>query len=173
MIQRSSESKNKPFERFYEKYNVEVVRYLSGKCASKQDAEDLTAQVFEYCYRQYERYDSSKASEVSWLYMIVRSRLKNYYRDRKINANFDDLDNYIKCDDDELEQAMILSELRNRLAEALKSLGETDRRIVILRYFKGKDISFISAQLKISNGAVRTRLSRALSKMEIQLKGIC
>lgn len=68
------------FESFYAQYAQQVHRYLYRKIGNVQDAEDLTADIFEYCYRQFNTFDPQKASIKTWLYVIVNSRYKNYLR---------------------------------------------------------------------------------------------
>jgi DNA-directed RNA polymerase specialized sigma24 family protein len=48
-----------------------------------EDAKDLTGEVFLAGFKSYEKYDSTKSSLASWLYVITNNRLKNYYRDKK------------------------------------------------------------------------------------------
>ena len=81
------------FESFYAQYAQQVHRCLYRKIGNVQDAEDLTADIFEYCYRQFNTFDPQKASIKTWLYVIVNSRYKNYLRSRRC---FEDIDDYME-----------------------------------------------------------------------------
>lgn len=157
------------FEEFYSTYYSRVLRYLSGKCAQREAAEDLTSQVFLYCYQNYERYDPKKASMASWVYMVANSRLKNYWRDRKSYVDIEEVQDFIPDDGDSLDAAILLDELRDDIADALEKLPERQRIIVVLRYFKGMSALEIGDMLGMSPVNVRVQLSRALDKMETTL----
>jgi RNA polymerase sigma factor (sigma-70 family) len=51
------------------------------------------------------------------------------------------------------------------LDEALAALGETDRRVVLLRYFENQTAAEVAATLKLKEAAAHKRLSRALEKL--------
>jgi len=51
------------------------------------------------------------------------------------------------------------------LDEALASLGETDRRAVLLRYFENKPLAEVGAALGVNEDAARKRVTRGLEKL--------
>ena len=153
------------FEAFYEKYFNTALYYTAKKVRSIQDAEDLVCDAFFYCYDHFSSYDESRASLGTWLYMILNSRIKNYYRDSKQYTDLDELREILPDGSNYMEQAVELEANRRMLAEGLNTLSETQRRIVILRYFQGCSTAETARQLQITEGNVRTQLSRALDKM--------
>lgn len=154
------------FTDFYRKYYNNVVGYLAQRVANRQDAEDIASQVFMYCYRNWDKYDEKKSSLQSWLYMVVRSRWKNYMRDRKQHEDIDDFTDVISDGTDFAEQAAELDSIRGRIARALGSLNEQQRSVIVLRYFKEKSDREIAEELQLSAANVRVIAHRALHKME-------
>lgn len=71
------------FDMLFEKYHENVFRYINKKIDNYYDAQDLTSEAFTYCYQHYGDYDPEKSAVSTWLYLIVNSRIKNYYRDKK------------------------------------------------------------------------------------------
>lgn len=70
-----------------------------------------------------------------------------------------------------LEDEVQKKELRKILLSVINSLGEPDSTIIIHRFYLGesaKDIAFVT---NLSEDNVRKRLSRALRKIEKELKG--
>src|SRR5262249_24171709 len=51
------------------------------------------------------------------------------------------------------------------LVEAMGSLGETDRNVLVLWYFENKPARGVAAGLKLSEAAAHTRVGRALEKL--------
>jgi len=157
-----------PFESVYDRYYFDIFRYLSSRMNQRQDVEDLTSEVFLYCYAHYEDYDPDKSSLSTWLYLVTNSRLKNYYRDRRESVDMEDVEPFLAAEGEELEQAVYLEQLRAELAKALEDLPERQKRAVVLRYFKEWDYSKIALDLDTTEGNIRVIISRALDRMEKQ-----
>lgn len=160
-----------PFEQIYRDYYRKILNYIYKKISSYQDAEDLTQEILAACYRNWANYDAAKASVSTWIFVIANNRLKNYYRDRKLMDSLDDEENPIELSShDFMEEAMIFEENKAALYEAIRILEETDRQIVMQKYFHNRTSNEIAYILHIKPGNVRVRLSRALDKMRNYLK---
>jgi RNA polymerase sigma factor (sigma-70 family) len=64
---------------------------------------------------------------------------------------------------------LMWSEIASRLDDAILKLPSADRRAVLLRYFENRPIHDIAAELNVSDGAARQRLSRAIDKLRHRL----
>lgn len=155
------------FEQVYTRYYSNILSYIRLKVDNQQDAEDLCSEAFLYCYDQYENYDPEKSSISTWLYLVVNSRIKNYYRDHKSHADIDDFSNVIPDEGDDMDRSIYLEQLRDTLGKAIATLPEKQQKIVILRYFKQMSSAEIADQLGLTPGNVRVLLTRALDKLEI------
>ncbi len=58
---------------------------------------------------------------------------------------------------------------RLELFEALRTLDALDRAVVVLRYWEDRSVAETAAEVGLSDGAVRTRASRALARLRMQL----
>lgn len=155
------------FDAFYRENYPKVCSWLKNKISNPDDIEDIVSDSFTYYYKNLERYDQKKASPATWLYVIVKSRWKNYMRDKKTNDDIEEIDLPGGSD---IEQAYYLQELRDAIADALLTLSERQRTIVILSYFQDKNSSEIAGMLGMSAANVRMELSRALKKMRGPLR---
>jgi RNA polymerase sigma-70 factor (ECF subfamily) len=156
-----------PFEEFYEKHYFNVYRYVCKRIGVTEDAKDLTSEVFFACFKSYEKYDSTKSSLVSWLYVITNNRLKIYYRDKKNTEPIDDyLGDVALSYDDDLGQAAYIDELRDVLADALSELPERSRQIMVLKYFEDKSAEEIADILGLTPVNVRVIASRAIKQLK-------
>ena len=156
------------FETVYDRYYFDIFRYLSKRVQNKQDAEDLTASVFLYCYEHYCDYDPEKSSIITWLYLITNSRLKNHYRDRREYVDLETMEPFLYSEDLALEHAVFLEQLRDELGNALAHLPDKQRQVIVMRYFEEKDYSYIAKRIETTEGNVRVLLSRTLDKIEKQ-----
>jgi RNA polymerase sigma-70 factor (sigma-E family) len=60
---------------------------------------------------------------------------------------------------------------RVELFAALRGLDPIDRAIVVLRYWEDRSVSETARDVRMSEGAVRTRASRALARLRTELSG--
>ena len=155
-----------PFEEVFARYYSGAVSYTCNKIGNVQDAEDLCSESFLYCYDHYDDFDPAKSSISTWLYLILNSRIKNYYRDHKSYSDLDELQNILPDEDTDLERGVYLQQLRGMLANALERLPQRQQEIVIMHYFQDMTSQQIAEALDMTPGNVRVQLSRALDKLE-------
>lgn len=161
---------NLTFDSFYNEYYNQVYWYIYKKINNTEDAQDLAGDVFCSCYKNFEKYDPQKSSITTWLYVIVNNRLKNYYRDRKTNVSIDDdFDESYFAVEDNMEQAVVLEEYRELLANAISAMPEKYQLIIILKFFGEKHSEEIAEIMDMSAINVRVTLSRALKKINEHL----
>lgn len=154
------------YESFYRAYYGLVLGYLKNRTNSHADAEDVTAKVFLYCYEKWESYDPSKASQQTWLFMIVRSRWIDFLRSNRSHDDIDELDEYLVMGDNPIENAIRLQAIRQELAKALKKLPENQRTAIIMRYFGDYSDSEIALRLNTSEGNIRVLIHRGINKLK-------
>jgi RNA polymerase sigma factor (sigma-70 family) len=58
---------------------------------------------------------------------------------------------------------------RLELFEALRTLDPVDRAVVVLRYWEDRTVADTAGAVGLSEGAVRTRASRALARLRAEL----
>lgn len=165
-LERIESRPSKPdFSVFYEQYHKKVFYYIKNKVTNPLDAEDLTGDVFEYCYRHYDSYDPNKSALTTWLYMITNCRVKNFYRDTR---SYIDLETVIGTIPDtvDLDEGVYLEQMRKLCEAAMHKLSERQRLIVRMRYYEDKTNAEIARALGMSQGNVRVQLSRALDTLE-------
>lgn len=154
------------YEVFYSENYDRVLYYVKNKLSSLEDAEDLTSEVFTYCYTHYDDYDPEKSSVTTWLYLIVNSRVKNFYRDHSVtNVDYEAVSETMQDQSIDLDQGIYLEQLHGALMRAIQSLPERQQKIVMMRYFENRSGEEIAERLGTTPGNVRVLLSRALDKL--------
>ena len=154
------------FEEVYEKYYKQIVAYFIKRIGNQPDAEDLTSEVFLYCYKNFSTYDPKKSSIATWIYLVAKSRYFNYCRDKRITENIDDFENLAADSADLMDNAIYLEELRSQLNAALTSLTERQKSIIVLRYFEDKSAEEIANIFCTSSNNIRVQLHKALKKLK-------
>lgn len=161
-----NETDEMSFEQVYERYFFDVFRFFVKRTENRQEAEDLTSEVFLYCYKNYSRYDAQKSAVSTWLFLVAKSMLKTFYRDKKQHLDISDFEEWLLADENDMSRAVYLEQLRGMLAEQIKRLPEKYQQAVIMRFFQEKDFFEIAQALNTSQGNVRVILSRAVAKLK-------
>ena len=153
-------------EKIYRDYHERVCGYIRSRINDMQDAEDIASSVFVKVFEKLDSFDESRASLSTWIYTIARNTLTDYYRTKKQFVELTEAQESGFSVEDEICN----EEMLERLADALESLPERERNIVILRYYSGRTLKEIAGRLGISYSHVKTLQNKALAKLKILLE---
>ena len=152
-----------------DRYKAGIFAYIYARVTNFQDAQEVTQDVFLAAYqglsnlKRWERFSS-------WLFRIAYNHCKKWQRkqirhpqpetienmDQKILDNF-----FVKAYHEEI--------LDQSVHEALNSLPETYREVLMLYYFGDMDSKGIAESLGTSPTAIRMRLSRAREQLKEEM----
>ena len=150
-------------EKIYSEFHRKVYGYILSKVGNSHDAEDIAADVFVKLYAKFDTFDESKASLSTWIYTLTRNTLTDFYRTRRVFEEIPESQDDGYSVEDEICNAQTLE----TLAQALETLDERERDIVILRYYSGKTLKDISEQMNISYSYVKVLQNKAFAKLRI------
>lgn len=148
--------------RLYEQYQNKVFRYFCGKVNNSTLAEDLCSEVFLKVYEKLDTFDETKASVSTWIFTVARNTLTDYFRTRRVHEEIPET----LADDSSVEEEVCREELLDTLAQALQSLDERERDIIILHYNSHITLTEIADRLGISYAYVKVLHQKALSRMK-------
>ncbi len=152
------------FALLVDKYKERIFALVYAKVGQFQDAEDLTQDIFLNAYKKLStlrRWDNF----YPWLYSIAANRCKNFYRAQKeqvetMNLLARNLNHQADVDAD--SEAVRVEQLH----EALASLPEMHRQVLVLRYMAGMKSKEIAETLRVSPNTIDQRLVRARAKLK-------
>ena len=132
-----------------------------------QDAEDAVQESFMVAL---ERLDECRRPErfAGWLLAIVRNRSRNLIR-RESLRRAEEIPASASSPGQSPERAADISTLRSRLREALNTLSEVQREIVLLHDLEGWKHAEIAEKLGMPSGTVRSHLHFARKALRVQL----
>ena len=150
-----------------------ILRFLRKRVRA-DDAEDLTAAVFEKVCRHARRFRSPNRKErmdaaFCWLMRITRNALIDYYR-RAEPVTIEYSDEVMARYAPPPEEELFRRELTANLAVGMRSLNREQGRLVASRYVAGLNIRQTALLMGISEGAVRSMQWRALENMRHRLE---
>ncbi len=153
---------SKLLNKIYAMYQRELYLYIFSLCRNREVAEDLLQETFLKALLSL----SSQHSNVrAWLYMVARNLYFNYIKKEKGKADLDEIRELPSAESDVAGQ-IILRESNRILYEALQTLTQVKREVLVLQYFGGLSQKEIAAVLHISPENVRVQSLRG--KREIK-----
>ena len=154
------------FEELVRRNEKRVYAVALRSSGSPEDAADITQEVFLRAWRSIEDFRGDSGFS-TWLFRITANLCVDFARHRQAQPQTqpltgeDDAERPIPDPAPTPEEHLENSELGRELAAALGEVSEEHRRIVLLRDVSGLSYTEIAEVLEISEGTVKSRLSRA------------
>ncbi|HXJ92786.1 MAG TPA: sigma-70 family RNA polymerase sigma factor [Terriglobia bacterium] len=154
------------FAALYEANFERVYAFIAGRVRHRDQAEDLTSEVFHKALAHLGRFEWRGAPFAAWLYRIAANTIANHTggarREHEVLAA-DDPPGVATAP--EIQPETEEGERRARLFRMVKSLPVDQRRVVNLRFSEEKSISEIAQEMGRSEGAVKQLQFRALETL--------
>jgi len=129
-----------------------------------EDAEDAVQEAFLHAYRAIDRFLPDQAFG-AWLHRIVANAALDATRRRKVR----DADELPETVASPFKDPAEKSELRQRLTEALATLPDRQRAVIVLHDVEGYKHAEIGKMLDIPEGTARSDLHYARSQLRLVL----
>ena len=158
------------FSAIIERYQVPIRRYIVRLgCTDEHDVEDVLQEVFLKCYLHLNDYDTSLKFS-SWLYKIAHNETMSSFRKKRVRPVTMIHEEDLKLFENIPEKTDFLNDLiresdAKNLHDALMSLNENYRTVIVLRFFEEKSYTEISDILQIPEGTVATYINRGKKKL--------
>jgi RNA polymerase sigma-70 factor, ECF subfamily len=152
------------FAELYEIHFHRVYAYVVGKVRRREEAEDVTSEVFHQALANIGSYEWRGVPFLAWLIRIAANVITDRWR--QLSRESDDPVPEDLEDDtaEDIEQCAALSQL-------VQGLPEDQRRVVVLRFVEQKSIKEIAKEIRRTEGAVKQLQFRALTKLRAQMEG--
>jgi RNA polymerase sigma-70 factor, ECF subfamily len=155
-------AQNEParFAELYEQNFARIYTFFARRVANREEAQDLTAEVFHQALASIKNFKWQGAPFVAWLYGIAANVLSRYWRrqGRDPSAEIDALSDA----GDGIERSVLLGQL-------VASLLPDQKQVIIRRFVDQKSIREIAQELGRSEGAIKQLQLRALENLRQRL----
>ena len=152
------------FGELYQRNVYQVYAYVSRRVGTREEAEDITSDVFHHALENLKTFEWRGAPFAAWLIRIAAHRVIDRWRSTAREAGNPIADEPKDLRMEEIEQ-------RAALFQLVKRLPEDQRRVVVLRFVEEKSIREIAQELRRSEGAVKQLQFRALEKLRASVEG--
>jgi len=186
LVERYLQGDSAALERLVVKYQNRIYNVVLKICADPDDAAELTQETFVKVIQNLDRFEG-RSGFYTWAFRIAVNLTLNYCRRntrlavRSLDAEQRQYDSQERqvlkdylSDDSSPDAAVVVQrkELYEIATKALMGLDEAQRAVVILRDIEDMSYARIAEVLDIELGTVRSRLSRARSKLREVLEAI-
>ena len=161
-------------EGLMERYQQDIFRFCLHYLKDTERSKDMAQETFIRVFTASDRFDPSRKFR-PWVLCIARNLCLNELK-RKKTVRMESLDEYasnagvdagrlLTATEDSPYEFAMSGERRGLLEEALDTLKEDAREIVTLRFFERMSAREIAEIVGSTEGAVRTKLHRALKSL--------
>lgn len=160
------------FNELFRRHSRSLLQTAQRVLGNRADAEEAVQDSFLYAWRHVHRYDSSRASTLTWLSVIARSRAFDRLRARARQDRLAEAEE-LRGQTDETRpigfDRVLDGERETRIQAALRSLPRSQREVMELRFWGGLSQSEVAELLDIPLGTVKTRCNLAARRLRSQL----
>ncbi|MDO8557074.1 MAG: sigma-70 family RNA polymerase sigma factor [Candidatus Jorgensenbacteria bacterium] len=166
LITSAKNGNNEAFGELYDRYLPKIYRFVFLKVGRKQDAEDLTHQVFMQAWEHIGNFEFQGFPFGSWLYRIASNAVIDYYRTFKRTFDIEAIPKEVLAHDPELESSLDSAFSIELVRSAITKLDHDQQNVVIMRFVNDLSTKEIADILGKSEGAVRVIQHRALKQLK-------
>lgn len=151
------------FGQLYELYIDRIGRYIYYKVGNREEAEDLTEQVFLKAWENIQGFRGEPAAFPVWIFRLAHNLVIDYHRTRRQTTELHEFIEDSHPLPDEIVDARLDNEM---LRKAIAKLTNEQQQVVILRFIHGLPHAQVAEILKKNEVAVRGIQYRAIVALQ-------
>ena len=147
----------------------QVYSYACMMLRNREDAEDVTQDVFVRLWQNWDSVESKKRT--AWLIRVTHNRCIDLIRNKKaaiiqqrINSDID-LDTMPEKGTIRPDKNMEEKEVQENLLKAMNQLQETTQSMILLHYYQGMTFNTIGDILEINSNTVKVAVHRGRKRL--------
>src|SRR3990167_8753532 len=138
LVKQAKAGKVEAFGKVYDLLVRRVFRFTLWRVGNKEDAEDITEEVFLKAWQSLTSYEEKGPPFEAWLFKICRNKVIDHYRTKKKQVSLDSLASL--ADNSKSPEEIAYHKLQ--MSEVIKSLVKIKssyQEIIILKFIEDKE----------------------------------
>ena len=161
------------FGALYDLYMPRIYRFVFLRTRQKEDAEDLTHQIFVNAWQNLHRYESRGFPFGSWLYRIATNAVIDHYRTARTHAPLEAIPEEMLSEPNSMGEAVDTAINLHRIRVMLTKLEHDQQNVLLMKFVDDMTNREIAEALRKTEGAVRVIQHRAIKRLkELHEKGV-
>lgn len=159
LVQRALGGDLDAFETLYERYSESVFRSVQAVVRDRAASEDLLQECFVRAYRNLHRVDQTVDSLAPWLHRIALNlAYSRVSRRNPLLPGWEVMANILASSRFAPENLAEDAELQQAVWDAIDSLDDKYRLVIVLYYLQELSLGEIAERLEMPTGTVKSRL---------------
>lgn len=156
------------FAELYENNFERVYAYIARRVHDRDEAQDLTSEVFHDALKNLERFEWRGVPFAAWLFRIAANGIADRSKSSRRRA-VNDVDVADLPDRDAGGAGLDEIEHRARLFKLVDGLPKDQGRVIVMRFAEEKSIREIATALRRSEGSIKQLQFRGLQNLRVRL----
>jgi RNA polymerase sigma-70 factor (ECF subfamily) len=153
------------FEAVYDRLVGPVYGVIRRVLRDPSQSEEVTQEVLLEVWRMAARFDPAMGGAATWVMTIAHRRAIDRVRSTTAAADREHRTAEVHTPHDEVAEAVEASLDRERVRRCLEGLTEVQRESITLAYYGGYSYREVAGLLKVTLGAIKTRIRDGLIRM--------
>ncbi len=151
------------FEAFFRQYERLVFKNAYLLTGRKEEADDVLQEVFVSVWKSRGTFDPGKGKLTTWLHRVTVNKCLEMNRKKRVPTTpLEDIDPPAASVADDV---LVSRQEYEKLMEAMKTLDQKHRAVLVLRYFNDLSYEEISQAVGIPLGTVKSRINNGLKML--------
>ena len=152
----------------YGNYVGTIVNSIMQDCMSREDVEEVTADVFVTFWKSAE--NLLPLNLKGYLSRVARSLALRKLREKTQELPLEE--DVLFIEEDSLIERIDQEERDRRVREAVLSMTQPDQEIFLRHYYYCQSVAVIAEKMKMNPSTIKTRLKRGREKLRQYLTGL-
>lgn len=166
LIARAKGGESEAFGSLYDFYMPRIYRFVLLKVSLREEAEDLTHQIFLKAWEKIDQYNFKGYSFGSWLYRIARNTVIDYYRGNTQQISVDSVPEELLVSPISSEENVETKMEWEKLLESITKMKDIEQDVLIMRFVEEMTHKEVAEVIGKSEGAVKVIQHRALKNLK-------
>lgn len=168
LVRRVLAGQTDDFRLLVDRHQQSIFRFATGLLGNRDEAQDVTQEVFLAAFANLSGYDSTRAAFPTWLFTMARNRCINLLKRSRPIA----LDELNLIEDVPSADPIVRQELSIQLDRALAALPVKQRSAFVLAEIEELPYAEIARIERASLGTVKSRIHRAKQQLQSLLEPV-
>ncbi|MEQ9466848.1 MAG: sigma-70 family RNA polymerase sigma factor [Ekhidna sp.] len=146
----------------FSRYSKRIYNYFLKSTLERADSDDLTQELFIRVMRYRNSYKEGHSVQF-WIFQIARNMVKDHFRKMRIHKDQFNPVEVMPEVEEELGNGVL--ERENKLYQAMKSLSDEKRELLVLSKFQGMKYEQIAAMRDTSVSNIKVQVHRTIKEL--------
>lgn len=158
----------KHFDVLYNRYFLDIYKYVLIRVADKNIADDVVSRVFIKAMQKLHKFQFRGLPFSAWLYRVAYNELTDSFRRKKVervvSVPVEDFNHIMH--ENNIDEILEKEELLNLITKVVKLLSEKQIELIEMRFFEQRSFKEMAEILNITEANAKVSTHRAINKIK-------